>query len=134
MSALDRVTIANSYFIDGLVQKDIEQAYSVKASTLGSLLRNVRKNPQYLQGLKEKEEQEQERFSTLEAVTQKMIKDNKPIFKVADMVKVVNKKVEKPFKDHEVNRLFVKDLNLRYKRTRKQTLNTNASRCLVQRQ
>ena len=106
----------------------------MKASTLGSLLRNVRKNPQYLQGLREKEEQEQERFSTLEAVTQKMIKDNKPIFKVADMVKVVNKKVEKPFKDHEVNRLFVKDLNLRYKRTRKQTLNTNASRCLVQRQ
>ena len=50
----------------------------------------MKKDPKYLQNLREKEEQEQERFSALEAVTQEMLKHNKPIVKVADITKAVN--------------------------------------------
>ena len=46
----------------------------------------------------------------------------------------INKKVDIPFKLHEVKASFVNDFNLRYKKVRKKGLQTNSSRCLVLRQ
>ena len=51
--------------------------------------------------------------------------NNTVILKIDDMMTKLNKKSEKPFKYHEVNKFFVRDLNLKYKKARMQTINTN---------
>jgi hypothetical protein len=114
--------------------KEIAKLECIQYNTVRKLVLETRANPNYLSKLRNEEQERDQALSSVETVVKKTLKAGKPILKVDEVWRQVEKQNPDVIGRNRVRLYMKKTLGLKFRKVRRQPLWTNSERCLVQRQ
>jgi hypothetical protein len=131
---LERVRIVHSCLVEKKSLKEVAEQERTKYLTVQQLVKKTTVNPSFLSELREKEERKEQARDYIETLVKKALQNKSPIIKVEAVSELLGKKFDGVLNKENVRLHMKKVLGLRYRKIRRQPIQTNSERCLVQRQ